>query len=116
MRWLVLVLALLLSSCQEDTTPLTPFQCRVTGVNVHDTDQVTGQVRNITHYKTMIEVRVACMKPFISKALYGCTIPFIPGRYNIVVLDSSVSPVPVYNTALNHEYCHAYYEEWRHME
>jgi hypothetical protein len=113
-------LAVLVACGAPDDTPLTPFQCRVTGVNVQDTDQVTGQVNKVTYYDTKEEVRAACMRPF-SVNLYGCSIPIGEAEYNIVVLSFSefglrFKDTPSYNTILNHEYCHAYYEERRHME
>jgi hypothetical protein len=63
----------------------------------------------------MDEVKVACHKPF-SMREYGCSIPIGEAEYNIVVLNFAEFANPGYRTVLNHEYCHAYYEERRHME
>lgn len=117
MRWIVFFIAvLLLAGCEEDKSPLTPFQCRVNGVMVEDDDTVTGIITREAYFQTVSEVAAACLRPF-SQDSYGCTIalnPGPPGEYMIVYYPMAGMPIN-YQTPKQHERCHAYYEEWRHM-
>jgi len=111
-----LVLLLIVTSC-NDKEPLTPFQCRVTGVVVRDDDTITGQVANETGYHKLSEVKAACQQPFNSH-IYGCAVPIAPGLYNIhyYLSPGSFNQLPSnYNNYVNHERCHAYYEERKHL-
>jgi hypothetical protein len=122
---IAIIPALILAGCsfEPDLTPLTPFQCRVTGVNVQDEDTVTGTVLNVTRHYNGVELRAACEKPF-SKDVKGCSVPVNVGEYEVHYMKEYHGPDPrgimevrpSYNTVLNHELCHAYYEEAAHVE
>jgi len=110
----ILVLMFILS-CDFDKPPkpLSPFQCRVTGVAVQDGDTVSGTIIEAVSYTTIAEVQAACQSPFEYKA--GCTIALSDKTYKVVYIRTFAGSSPLYNTPKNHEYCHAYYEEWEHI-
>lgn len=105
---------LLLIACTEAVQPLTPFQCRVTGVAVEDGDTVTGFVSKEMHLRTTQEVRATCMAPF-AVDIFGCAIAINTHEYIVVHKSSWNNRAIRYLTDKNHEYCHAFYEEGRHM-
>jgi len=111
----ILVIASLLYGCSEALDePLTPFQCRVTGVDVPDDAEVTGEILSVSYYEEMEDLKIACKKPF-SMVEYGCAIPVNVDQYEIHVLLVPVVPQPPYNTIENHERCHAGYQTRKHV-
>lgn len=100
MRLAVALAVLSVVSCA--TLDVTPNECRTLGVNVSDSDSMTGI---ILEEALMDErsVRAACQSPFQVK--YGCTIAVNEGEYVIIGVD---------NFAIRHERCHALFEEWEH--
>ena len=100
---------------EPDISPLSPFQCRVTGVDVDETDTVTGTIDHICEHDSIEMTMRHCKQPFNEKLL-GCAVPINDGAY--VVHFRTVRQPPehtAYNTVLNHELCHAYYEEPKHV-
>jgi hypothetical protein len=116
MKFSIFLVILFLFGCSEDLSePLTPFQCRVIGVDVKDGTSISGNVSQVRYYNTMAEVKADCQRPF-SMLEYGCAIPLAPKEYLIVVLKiPDTTYKPSYNTIENHERCHAYYETKRHF-
>lgn len=110
MVWLSLVILLACS----DKGPLSPFQCRVTGVAVEDGDTVTGVIIEEIYYQTPSQAQAACFKPFNEDNL-GCVVALGEGEYRVVYTNSGFIRQTPYVNAMNHERCHAYYEEWSHM-
>jgi hypothetical protein len=111
--WLGLGILVTVASC-DDSEPLTPFQCRVTGVAVEDGDTVTGTIVEELYYADGLQSRAACFKPF-QKDNFGCVIALNEGEYRVVYTSSSHFRRTPYVNARNHERCHAYYEEWKHL-
>lgn len=105
MKYLVLIISLLLVSC-DSSTPF-PERCREVGVLVEDSDTITGQIIERFPAPNVNEVKYQCRRPF-AISHYGCTITLFPGEYRIVYLDKGYD-------ARIHEECHALYEEWRHL-
>lgn len=98
-------LFVLLVGC-EARVVLTPEQCRLTGVMVYDDDKVTGTIVERVPVETVEDAMRECFKPF--QRVYGCTIALDVGEYRIVWVERL-------KVALEHEECHAYYEEGRHV-
>lgn len=114
MRWLsALLLTLVLVGCAEDYGPLTPLQCREVGVAVEDGDKPTGRIVDFREVQTVEDAMRECQKPF--QRVYGCTLALgfyaghdPRGEYRIVYIPSKF--------VREHEECHAYYEEGRHVQ
>lgn len=115
--WAALLVVLGMVACDFSPTiePLTPFECRVTGVDVKNGDTVTGFVTGIRKYNSMAEVRAACQRPF-ERTSYGCVRPVGTNSYRVIYMWTPTPRYLPYKSHLNHELCHAYYEEFQHME
>jgi hypothetical protein len=118
----IILAAILLVGCNYDPNlnPLTPFQCRVTGVNVQDDDEVTGIIQSEVWFSTQAEIKAACQKPFHKDDVWGCAIAISShdgyGVYQTIQIRQAFpTNGPEYNKPQFHERCHAWYEEGEHM-
>jgi hypothetical protein len=95
---------------------LTPFQCRVNGVNVPDGTEITGSVHKEISLTDLSDIRRQCRKPF-GPIIYGCVLSWTPGVYVIVYQYTSQVPwgALTYKNPRSHEQCHAYYEVFTHI-
>lgn len=107
-KWLMIVL--LLTSCATTGgSPDSPARCRDLGVDVKDSDTITGAIEQEHWTSDQMEIRKMCRVPF-NPDRRGCTL--------VVGLDGSRGIYDIWymdDYSRRHERCHALYEEWRHV-
>ena len=114
MRLCAALMVLFLAGCTvpvQEFTAMTPEQCRMYGVAVHDSDIITGEVVR-SEFHTLAGVEDICGEIY-GQLVNGCardvdqrTFPSPTHQYWIVYAEHKCIPF--------HEYCHAIYERRGH--